>query len=157
MASSNPNNIGSLVIREGSPLDGEVVAQLIAELAAAIGETVALTPEYVQLFLAFPGSHLLLAEQNGRVVGLLSYSIRPNLYHAENCCMVEEVVVSEKARGMGVGKALMERLVQRAKEAGCAEASLSVLPDNNRAREFYRSLGFEDEAVLMEMHFHTGK
>jgi ribosomal protein S18 acetylase RimI-like enzyme len=67
--------------------------------------------------------------------------------------MVDEVVVAEKARGRGVGRALVEKLVQRASEAGCVEACLSVLPENTPAREFYRSLGFEDEAVLMEMHF----
>lgn len=147
------NNNSSILIREGTPVDGEVAAQLIAELADSIGETASPTAEYVETYLGFPGSRIFLAEQDGQVVGLLSFSIRPNLYHAESCCLVDEVVVAEKARGRGVGKALVQRLMLYAKEAGCAEVSLSVMPGNTRAREFYRSLGFADEAILMEIHF----
>ena len=156
MTNTASNISDPIRIREASTLDGEIVAQLIEELADAMGERVALTPEYVRVFLAYPGSHILLAEQNGAVAGLLSYTIRPNLYHAENCCMVDEVVVAGKARRRGIGKALVERLVQQAREAGCAEASLSVLPGNIPAQEFYKTLGFEDEALLMEMHFKRG-
>jgi ribosomal protein S18 acetylase RimI-like enzyme len=147
------NNTSPYLIREGTPTDGKIVAQLIAELADSIGETASPTAEYVNTFLGFPGSHIFLAEQDGQVVGMLSFSIRPNLYHAESCCLVDEVVVAETARGRGVGKALVQRLMLHAKEAGCAEASLSVLPGNTRAREFYRALGFTDEAILMEIHF----
>lgn len=149
------NNTSPILIREGTPVDEEVVAQLIAELADSFGETASPTAGYVDTYLSFPGSHIFLAEQDGQVVGMLSFSIRPNLYHAESCCMVDEVVVAEKARGKGVGKALVQRLLLHAKEAGCAEASLSVMPGNTRAREFYRSLGFADEAILMEIHLRS--
>ena len=147
------NNTSPIFIREGTPVDGKAISQLIAELADSIGETASPTAEYVDAYLSFPGSHIFLAEQDGQVVGMLSFSIRPNLYHAESCCLVDEVVVAEKARGKGVGKALVQRLMLHAKEAGCAEASLSVMPGNTRALEFYRSLGFADEAILMEIHF----
>ncbi len=147
------NNTSPILIREGTPVDGKAISQLIAELADSIGETASPTSEYVSTYLSFPGSHIFLAELAGQVVGMLSFSIRPNLYHAESCCLVDEVVVAEKARGKGVGKALVQRLMLHAKEAGCAEASLSVMPGNTRAREFYRSLGFTDEAILMEIHF----
>jgi GNAT superfamily N-acetyltransferase len=141
-------------IRDATLLDSEIIVQLLSELAEATGETVTLRPDYVKEFLAFPGSHKLLAEKDGANLGMLSYTIRPNLYHAENCCIVEEIVVTEKRRGKGVGKLLMEQLVKRASDAGCDEASLSVLPENSGAREFYRSLGFKEEAFLMELHFH---
>jgi ribosomal protein S18 acetylase RimI-like enzyme len=147
------NKTSPILIREGTPVDGEGVAQLIAELADSIGETASPSADYVDTYLGFPGSRIFLAEQGGQVVGMLSFSIRPNLYHSESCCLVDEVVVAEKARGKGVGKALVQRLLLFAKEAGCAEASLSVMPGNTRAREFYRSLGFADEAILMEIHF----
>ena len=83
MIAAMTSKFSPVTIREATPADGEVVTRLVAELAAAIGETVTLSPEYLALFLAYPGSHILLAEQEGQVVGMLSYSIRPNLYHAE--------------------------------------------------------------------------
>jgi len=45
-----------------------------------------------------------------------------------------------------------EVVVQHTQEAGCVEASVSVLPENTPLREFYKSLGFKDEAFLIEMH-----
>lgn len=58
------------------------------------------------------------------------------------------IAVREEARGMGVGTLLMNKIIQKAKEAGFASISLSVDPENTNAVHVYRKLGFKDVEVV---------
>ena len=141
-----------ITVREAKPGEEHDIVELIAELTRTLGETSPITAGYVQEYLAFPGCHVLWAEEEGRLVGVLSYSIRPNLYHAANSALIEELVVRESARGRGVGGALMSELLRRLPAQGCAEVSVTTMPDNDGAIRFYRSHGLVDEAVFLEKH-----
>lgn len=140
-------------IREAIPGDEAAIVALIQELAAAGGDTSPVTPDYVGGYLATPGSHALLAERADRIAGLLSYSVRPNLYHAGPSAVVEELVVAETERGRGVGSALLGHLLAHLEASGCTEVGISTLPDNEGAQRLYRAHGLVDEAVLLEKHF----
>jgi len=151
----------TVIVRQVGPGDETIVVELIQELAqttlalaasASVGETSPITEGYVREYLAYPGCGILLAEEDGHAVGLLSYSIRPNLYHAANSALIEELVVRESARNRGVGSALMTELLHRLPSMGCAEVSVSTLPDNEGAKRFYRSHGLVDGAVFLEKH-----
>ncbi len=139
-----------ILIRAPQPPDIPAIVRLISELASTAGETSPITPDYVSRYLTSPASQLLLAEVDGEVVGLLSYSIRPNLYHAGDCCLIEELIVSQGRRGQGIGRALLAELMLRL--TGCKEISVGVLAENTAALEFYRRQGLTDEAVLLEKH-----
>jgi ribosomal protein S18 acetylase RimI-like enzyme len=141
------------VIREATGKDTPNITHLIRQLAASSGETSPATDAYVDDYLASPGNRVLLAETCGEVVGLLSYSVKRNLYHAGDSCVIEELVVREDARGRGVGGALLLKLLSRMEAAGCAEVSVTVLPENSGAIRFYRRHGLTDEAVFLEKHF----
>jgi len=95
---------------------------------------------------------MLVAEQAGSTIGLLSYSIRPDLYHAAPTALIEELVVSASIRSQGVGSALFQAAEDYLREAGCVEISVSVMPDNLRAIKFYRLHGLTDEVVYLEKH-----
>jgi len=140
------------MIREASSCDAADAVGLIRILAQSDGEESPVNEEYVREFLSFPGSGILLACAGDRALGLLSYSMRPNLYHASRSCLIEELVVDESARGRGIGGALVEAVMQKAAAAGCAEISVTTMPENRGAIRFYRSHGFEDEAVYLERH-----
>jgi len=142
----------SITVRQAAPTDAPAIVELIGELARTLGGTSPITQDYVGEYIAFPGSSILLAQEDGRVAGLLSYSLRPNLYHAANSALIEELVVRESARGRGVGSALMSELLRRLPSQGCAEVSVTTMPDNERAIRFYRSHGLVDEAVFLEKH-----
>jgi ribosomal protein S18 acetylase RimI-like enzyme len=62
-------------------------------------------------------------------------------------------VVQADQRGRGAGGSLLEAAIARARDGGCAEISVSTMPDNRRAQAFYRRHGLADEAVLLERHF----
>ena len=141
------------VIRIANPQDAEVVVRLVRELAQNEGEEIGLDEAYVHQYLAFPGSAILLAVQGERAIGLLSYSVRPNLYHAGESALIEELVISASARSQGIGGLLVAALLERVEALGCEEVSVSTMPDNHGAIRFYKSHGFEDEAVYLERHF----
>jgi ribosomal protein S18 acetylase RimI-like enzyme len=144
----------SILVRQARPGDEHVIVELIRELARTGGDASPITEGYVREYLAFApcGSNILLAEQESHAVGLLSYSVRPNLYHAANSALVEELVVRESDRSQGVGSALLSELLDRLPSLGCAEVSVSTMPDNQDAMRFYRSHGLVDQAVFLEKH-----
>ena len=139
-------------IRKAIREDIPAIVRLIRELAEAGGETSLIHEAFVEEYLASPYSNVLIAEDESGIVGLLSYSVRPNLYHAGQCCMVEELVVSGDKRSHGIGGELLESVLELGKVGDWVEVSVGVLPDNRRAQEFYKRHGLVDEALLLERH-----
>jgi ribosomal protein S18 acetylase RimI-like enzyme len=145
-----------MLIRDATPEDAPAVVALIQELAAAGGEASPLDEAYARAYLRGAGHAVLLAEEDGETIGLLSYSIRPDLYHAGGSVLIEELVVRAPNRGRGVGRALVKTLLDRLEGLGCAEVSVSAMPDNAGAIRFYKTLGLVEEAVFLEHHFVVG-
>mgnify|MGYP001817716104 CR=1 FL=1 len=141
-----------MLIRPAEPGDEAAIARLIHELASAAGETSPITAGYVTEYLSNPGSHLLLVDQDGESIGLLSYSIRPDLYHAGPTALIEELVVQASERGRGVGSALLSALFSELARQGVVEVSVTTMPDNQRAKRFYQAHGLADEAIFLEKH-----
>ncbi len=141
------------VIRDATRDDYGTIVRLIRQLAEDAGEEACPTEEDVERYLSFPGSGALLAEKEGGVVGLLTYNIRPGLYHAGDCCVIDELVVDRAARGRGIGSALLGHLLLEQERTGCAEVAVSCLRDNERAIRLYRRHGLVDDALLLERHF----
>jgi GNAT superfamily N-acetyltransferase len=142
----------SLAIRRAEPRDAATIVELIGELAAAIGETSPLDEQYLSRYLAFPGSHVLVAEQDREGVGMVAFSVRPNLYHAADSTLIEELDVHAPARGLRVGRALVRAVLQFAEELGCAEVSVPTALENQGALRLYRKEGLTEESVLLEKH-----
>jgi len=140
-------------VREATLVDASAIVRLIGEHAVSSGEQTPVTEIYVATYLASSTSRILLAEVRNRVVGLLGYSIRPDLFHAGPSCLLEELIVEEAARGQGVGSALVNELLSRLTPLACAEVSVAVMPDNYRAIKFYRAHGLTEEALYLEKHF----
>jgi GNAT superfamily N-acetyltransferase len=93
------------------------------------------------LFGSRPYAEVLLAEDEGEVVGYAlffhSYSTflgRPSLY-------LEDLFVLPERRGQGHGKALLARLARIALERGCGRFEWMVLDWNTPAIQFYEALG----------------
>ncbi len=147
------NGIMDTIIREAELADAADIVRLINELAALDGEQSPLTEAYVATYLSSAVSKILLAERQQSSVGLLSYSLRPDLYHAALSCLVEELIVQEDARGQGAGRALMVELLARLATLDCAEVSVATLPANTRAINFYRTHGLAEECLFLEKHF----
>ncbi len=67
---------------------------------------------------------------------------RYGLWHAAADCWLEDLYVDERARGSGLGRALVEAVADRARERGCARVELDVSESNPAALALYEGLGF---------------
>ncbi len=142
-----------VVIREAHGGDEGVITALIRELAAVNGEETPITEAYVKEYLKNSATVVLLAAVENKVVGLLSYLVSPNLFHAASSALIDELVVREEYRGQGVGSALMQSAMQRLQKASCAEVSVTTMFENKAAQAFYLKQGFTDQALFLERHF----
>jgi len=143
---------GPVSVRPAKDDDVVEIAGLVVMLAADLGDPTPVTPAYVADYLNRPGCHALLAMRSSEVLGLLSYSFRPGLYHAADSCLVDELIVQPAERNRGVGTLLLNEVIRLARQRGCAEVSLSVMKSNLAALRFYRRHGFENQALLLELH-----
>src|SRR3954469_13548761 len=83
----------------------------------------------VERLLADPNAEFVLAGD----VGICQLRYRYGLWHAAGDCWLEDLFVRESARGEGVGRALTEAALERARERGCARVELDVNEANPAA------------------------
>jgi len=78
-------------------------------------------------------------------VGFAQARYRLSVWTGADDCWLEDLFVSEAARGGGHGRALVEAVVKSARERGCRRVELDVNEQNTGAIRFYESLGFSTE------------
>ena len=91
-------------------------------------------------------TELLLAfEDGGRAVGICQVRYRLSVWTGVDDCWLEDLYVSESARGGGHGRELVEAAFESARARGCKRIELDVNEQNTAALRFYESLGFTTE------------
>ncbi len=143
----------TITIRQAGPGDEAAVVRLTQEMAAGEDDVSPVDPHYARRFLASPVAGVLLAEDDGEAVGLLSYALVPGLYHAADSGLIELLIVTGARRGEGIGRRLVDTALRVFREAGCAEASVSTGEANGPARHVYREAGLTESSLLLEKHF----
>ena len=94
---------------------------------------------------------ILVAEVDGRVVGLLEWVMFHDLLEGSDTATILSLYVAESHRRMGVGEALVKETVRRAKERGASEIHVCAERANKPALSLYRKCGFGREYVCLEM------
>lgn len=85
---------------------------------------------------------ILLASINTVPAGLVVAFEHFATFTVKKILNVHDIIVTEKFRGIGVGKKLMEGVVLEAEKRNCSKVSLEVREDNYIAQHLYQSLGF---------------
>jgi len=148
-------------IRPARDADLDAVAAIYAHEVATSVSTFDLEPPprgYWEARLAStePGDHLLVAEDDGRVVGYAyASSYRPRPAYART--RETSVYLAAEARGRGVGRLLYDDLLARlAADDVHAVVAIVALP-NDPSLALHRACGFEEVGVMREVGHKHGR
>jgi len=102
----------------------------------------------VERLLDDPATEFLLGvpHDDAPPAGVVQLRFRWGIWRAGGDCLIEDVFVSEPARRTGLGRALVEAALERARERGCRRAELDVNEANAGALALYGSFGFSATA-----------
>ena len=98
----------------------------------------------VPALLEQPSALVLLALDEGRVVGIASCFFGFSTFSAQPLLNVHDLAVLPELRGRGIGRALLDAAEARALARGCCKLTLEVLETNEGARRLYHARGFRD-------------
>jgi len=93
------------------------------------------------------------ADDQGRVLGhgfCILQRFGGQLMTEHDTLYVDDICVDEAARGMGVGRAIYDYIVDYARSLGCYNVTLNVWTCNPGAKAFYERLGLKPYRVSME-------
>lgn len=131
-------------VREARIEDAPAILRLMKELAAFENLSHAIGTDEARLrqdgFGDRPRFKVFLAEADGNAIGFLSLMIRYSIWGGGDFINLDDLYVSECARGRGVGRALMLRLAEFAAETRMM-VRWELMPDNDPAKTFYTALG----------------
>ncbi|GAB4323338.1 MAG: GNAT family N-acetyltransferase [Dehalococcoidia bacterium] len=82
---------------------------------------------------------VLVAEEDGWVLGIISFSVNLAIRFDTAYAQIEELVVDEAARGKRAGALLVRAAMEEARRRGCEEMGLYP---REETRAFYEKLGF---------------
>lgn len=70
-----------------------------------------------------------------------------DMWLAADEAQIYNIVIDEPYRGRGIGKALMEHMISRARDVDCRTMTLEVRAGNDTAIAMYHDMGFRDVSV----------
>lgn len=145
----------SVIIRKGIREDVPVMFELIKELALYEKALEQVTNTVEQMYLDGFGENpifgSIVAEVEGSVVGLALYYYRYSTWKGKRLYL-EDLIVSEKMRGKGLGEQLLEATIQQAKDDSCTGVMWQVLDWNEPAINFYKKFGTKMDGEWINVH-----
>ncbi|QIG81368.1 GNAT family N-acetyltransferase [Stakelama tenebrarum] len=132
-------------IREARPEDIGLIAGFIRKLAeyVRLSDRVTCTERDLErhLFGDHRAAQVLIAECEGSPAGFAVYYTTFSTFSGVPGLYLEDLFIDPKARGTGIGQALLARLAAIAVERGADRLSWAVLDWNVDAKGFYRRIG----------------
>lgn len=94
------------------------------------------------------GTYIFIAEdETGASLGFIHLQTGTDYYNSEAHGHVADIIVAPAGEGRGVGRALMEKGEQWARNRGFRWLTLSVFAQNVRARELYARFGYGEDIM----------
>lgn len=135
----------TLKIKKATIEDSEIIYSFINQLAEyeKLTDDVTTTPDSLRKTLFGPNSNVetLIGYVDEKPVAFALYFYNFSTFKGKRGLYLEDIFVIPEMRGNGVGKELLKRLAQIAKENDCARFEWSVLDWNEPAINFYKSIG----------------
>jgi ribosomal protein S18 acetylase RimI-like enzyme len=138
------------LVRQATAEDLPSIVHMLADDNLGRTREDARTPldsRYLAAFAAIerdPNQRLVVAEQDGRIVGCLQLTFIPGLSRLGMWRgQIESVRVASSERGGGIGRTMIEWAIGECRDRGCGLVQLTTDKTRVEARSFYEGLGFE--------------
>lgn len=151
--------MSEFIIRQGRKEDLPSVLELVKELAEfekaphEVTNTISMMEE--DGFGPNPVYGFFVCESSGNLIGLSLYYWRYSTWKGKRLYL-EDIIVTEKERGKGIGKMLFDRTMEKAVEENCTGMTWQVLDWNEPAIKFYQKYGanMSDEWMNCNLEAH---
>jgi GNAT superfamily N-acetyltransferase len=127
-ASADSKQLAALIVQLGYPADERLIQDQLAGLASQ------------------PGTKILVADDDGAVLGLLCFSIIPLLHVSGGLGRISALVVDSQLRGQGVGRRLVAEAEKFAWNNGCARIEITSGDHRPDAHAFYEAIGYKQDS-----------
>jgi len=152
--------MSGIIIRDIQQSDNPVLANIVKNTLAEFGAnhpgTVYYDPTTDALYELFQKekAKYFVAEVNGKIIG--GGGIYPTEGLDTDTCELVKMYLLPEARGLGLGKTLIEKCIAAAKENGFEKIYLETMPELKQALNVYAKFGFDYLKGPMGNSGHTG-
>jgi GNAT superfamily N-acetyltransferase len=130
----------AVLVRDAKAEDAPMLARLLTQLGYPVDTaTIAQRLERVRA----GGDRVLVACCDGEAAGLAHLHVAAAIEHDGLAGKLGALVVDERRRGRGVGRALVDAIEAQARSTGCVQLFLTTAERRSDAHAFYERLGFE--------------
>lgn len=141
--------------KKDNPALAKIIRDTLTEFNANHPGTVYYDETTDHLFELFrePLSFYYVAELKGEIVG--GVGIYPTAALPDSTCELVKMYLLPKARGLGLGKLLIDKALAFAKEAGFRQVYIETMPELRQAMKVYEKFGFTylDKQLGCSGHF----
>ena len=104
--------------------------------ATALPEAIT-SSTWARFFDSYEPVHALVAEQSGKILGLVHYLFHRSTISIQPTCYLQDLFTLESARGKGVCRSLIQEVYRIAADAGCARVYWLTHETNSTAMKLY--------------------
>lgn len=104
-----------------------------------------------RFFTASEPVRALVAEHEGRVVGLVHYLFHRSTTRLHDVCYLQDLFTDEALRGRGVGRRLILGVYEAARQAGCSRVYWQTQTSNTPGRALYDKVA-EHKGFIVYAH-----
>jgi len=101
----------------------------------------------LRLLLKVPTASMFVAKIKNKVVGMITLQSLISTAMGEQVGLIEDLIVSTDYRGKGIGKSLLNSVINESERRGHTRLSLGTDIRNAAAIEFYRTYGFKSSSM----------
>jgi glucosamine-phosphate N-acetyltransferase len=95
-------------------------------------------------------NHMIVCEKDNKIISTATLHLQKKLIRNGGIAgFIEDVVVKEEYRNMGIGYEMVNHLIEMAKKLNCYKVILSCFPERIN---FYKKCGFFEESTTMRIN-----
>ncbi|MCX7896493.1 MAG: GNAT family N-acetyltransferase [Rhodocyclaceae bacterium] len=150
-----------VIIDYATAADLPAMADLLEELFSLEADFVPMRDRHLsglRLILADPGrGRLFVARSGAQVIGMANVLITVSTALGAHVAILEDVIVAPAFRRQGIGRRLLDTVIDWARKHGLARITLLADGDNGCALAFYERMGFTASSMVVRRFMLSGE